>query len=252
MGFSEYEKKFLQSIIEPDEVTEVLRREILTTSALHYLEANDYLRRVKDYLILPTKYLHKKYNTENIIINKFVSSNFILHDFVDIILEELSPPFTVKIDFSFLIVNPLSHKEHDPSADEERDLSAHKERDPSAPEEGDPSAHEERDPSAHEERDPLSHVEHDDEEHDRRDYRYVFPQRSTALPFVFKIYEEKDAAELLTILKPLTLVELQSMTYDCHRNQSCFDKSGYIAHSLLTCVLFLSKISTLHAPIPID
>jgi len=195
MGFSEIEKVMLKNTILPANEINSERDEILDGEVLTFLQSQDHFRRVSDYIILPYKFLHKKFKTENIIVTKFVSNTFSVHDYVENILETLTMPFEIKIDFAFTIKNPTKTG------------------------------------------------------HDR--YRFVFPQRSTCLPTTSKLFVESDVTELIDYLRPKTQSDFLRIAYETHRNQHCFDKSGYVLDTLLTCVLFLSKVSNLAAPLPI-
>lgn len=195
MGFTEHEKIILKNTILPVEQIEKTREEELSAELKDFLSANDYTRRVIDYILLPYKFLHKKFKTENIVLVKFMSKNFSVHDFVLHMLETLTMPFEIKIDFSFTIKNPIKNGE------------------------------------------------------DR--YRFVFPQRSTCLPTSSKLFDTQDVQELLDYLQPKSYTNFLKIAYETHKNQSCFDKSGYVQDQLLTCVFFLSKVSSLNAPIPV-
>ena len=197
MGFSEFEKKFMRSLLETDEIITPQRDAILNESVKNFLEKDKHINRVRDYGIFPF-FLHKKHRSENVILSKFLTQSFSLYEFIFLLLEEISMPFTLMIDFTMIIKNPLTTS---------NEINV--------------------------------------------DYRFVFPQRSTSFEITRKIYTEKDINSLLNYLKPLSYNDLLSICYHNHKNQSCFDKSGYVPYCLLTAVIFLSKISTLNPPIQI-
>ena len=85
----------------------------------------------------------------------------------------------------------------------------------------------------------------------KNELRYVWPQRYTAMPAHTKMYDENDMHKLLSYLKPLSQKDIQDTVYRAHAYQSAFDESGFDGSTLLTCVVFLSKVSNLRTPIPL-
>ena len=68
MGFSDFEKHFMRSLLLPEEKLESERQEYFTEDEMQFLKTKDLLRRCKDYGIFPLSF-HKIHKTENYITN---------------------------------------------------------------------------------------------------------------------------------------------------------------------------------------
>ena len=145
------------------------------------------MSRLRDF---PSR-LHRTNRSENVVLHKLFVPSFDFYDFLNELLSELTPPFNVIIDCSFLIKKPINDE-----------------------------------------------------------YRYVFAQRSTSFEIVRVIKNDSDIEKVLAFFKNKTNFELLNCASDNHRRQSAYDESGFNATKLVCACLFLSKISSLHAPIP--
>ena len=193
MGFSEYEKKFMSSLLVPEEKLEDERLEYFTEDEHNYLKNNDLLRRVRDYGVFPSKFFHRVNKTENICLHKLFVPSFDFFNFLEELLSEITFPFTILCDFSFLITKPLTEE-----------------------------------------------------------IRYCFAQRSTSMETIKVIKNDHDIENLLTFFKGMTNHDYLMHSFDNHKRQSNFDKSGYNAMKLCCAVVFLSKITSLNASIPFE
>ena len=193
MGFSEFEKKFMASLLVPEDKLHDERLEYFTTEEYEFLKENDLLRRVKDYGVFPSKFFHRVNKTENICLHKLFVKSFDFLSFVEELLSELTPPFTVLFDFSFLIRKPLT-----------------------------------------------------------KELRYCFAQRSTSVETTKVMKNDEDIDTLLEFFKGMTNHDYLMHSFENHKRQSNFDKSGFSASKLCCAVVFLSKITSLNAPIPFE
>ena len=105
MGFSIEAKANIASRLLPDDIIGSRHIEI-GDEVLSYLRNQNLLRLVRDYAIIP-KGLHKTKKTENITVIKFFSQDFDLYNYLSEMLSDISLPFRFKMDFNFLIFNPL-------------------------------------------------------------------------------------------------------------------------------------------------
>ena len=183
----------MSSLLVSEEKLEEERLEIFTTEEYEFLKTHDYLRRVRDYAVFPSKYFHRVNKTENVCLHKIFVESFNLYDFLTELVSELTPPFTILLDCSFLIRKPLTEE-----------------------------------------------------------IRFVFAQRSTSFETVKMIKNDNDTNELLTFFKGMTNHDLLMHAFENHKRQSNFDKSGMNAMKLCCAVVFLSKITTLNAPLPFE
>ena len=193
MGFSEYEKLFIKSLLVSEEMLEKEREEHFSEDELQFLRQKDLLRRAKDYAIFPSKYFHPVNKSENIVVHKLLVKNVELYEFMNNLLSEITPPYHCMVDFSFLIKKPTTGE-----------------------------------------------------------IRFVFAMRSTCLDIIKKVRNTEDAFDLIDEFKGKSHSDFLGIAYDKHKNQACFHESGFNALNLVCAVIFLSKISNLHAPIPFE
>ncbi len=192
MGFSDYEKAFMRSLLVPENKLESERDEYFTQKEIQFLKKQDLLRRCKDYGVFPLSF-HKIHKTENVVLHKLFLDSFNFYDFLTELLSELTPPFCVLIDASFLIKKPITEE-----------------------------------------------------------FRFVFGQRSTSFEIQRVINNDSDIDNVLSYFKHKSNSELLMESADNHRRQACFDESGFNPLKLVCAVLFMSKITSLNAPIPLE
>ena len=180
----------MRTLLVPEEKLQYEREQYFTSEELEFLKQKDLLRRSRDYAIFPAKF-HRIHRTENIVIHKLFVQSFDFYQFISELLSELTPPFSILCDCSFIIKKPVNDE-----------------------------------------------------------LRFVFSQRSTSFDTKRMITKDKDIDTVLDFFKNKSNFELLQHASDNHRRQACFDESGFNASKLVCACFFLSKISTLNAPIP--
>ena len=180
----------MRSLLVPEDKIEDERQNIFTQEEMAFLRSKDYLRRARDYAIFPLSF-HRTNRTENIVLHKIHLNSFDPYEYFSELLSELTPPFTILVDWSFLIKKPVSGE-----------------------------------------------------------LRFCFAQRSTSVDIIKVINNDQDIDTFLAFFKNKSDFELLTHVSDNHRRQSAFDESGFNALKLVCCVAFLSKITTLNAPLP--
>lgn len=144
-----------------------------------FLVDQDLMRFQRNYMILPNT-VSRRTGAQNIVLISLIGSNFDLIDFITSIVECLTLPFMISIDFCCLLYHPI------------------------------------------------------DEE-----YRYLWAQRSTALPLPNRVFTEEDRDSFLS---DFTSLDITKAAIQQHVTQSQFDKSGFNFSKFLTVHVFLSKI----------
>ena len=189
MGFTEYEKSVIIDHLLPfDQISEIRNNELRADDSdlLQFLKDQNYLRNIRDYVIMPTNN-NRKTKFENVVVVKYFSSKLDFPKFVESLLSSFTPPYEVKVDFNFIVSKPTEESE---TFDK---------------------------------------------------YRFVWAQRSLAFDIKQKIINHEDYDDFLAQINSFNTNELLSTAYYNHQRQSCFDRSGYNKHRLISGVLFLSK-----------
>ena len=180
----------MTSLLVAEEKLESEREQYFTVEEMKFLREKDLLRRCRDYAIFPSR-LHRVNRSENIVLHKLFLPSFDFYEFLTELLSELTPPFHLLVDCSFIIKKPINDE-----------------------------------------------------------HRFVFAQRSTSFETIRVINNDSDIDKVLAFFKTKTNVELLNHASDNHQHQACYQESGFNAVKLVCACLFLSKISSLHAPIP--
>lgn len=83
--------------------------DILDKEEEQFLQEKNLLRFQRNHIIFP-KNVSRKTNAENITIITTLGGDFELSTFIREILDCLTPPFQIMIDFGFLLFHPMSHE----------------------------------------------------------------------------------------------------------------------------------------------
>ena len=109
MGFTQYEKESLRSLIRTPIETNPIRDKEIPPEIIKYLKSVDLLHHLHDYALFPLKHVHRVNKAENIIFGKFFNADLNVFDMLEEIVSFLTPTFRIQVDFGFIIksgINP--------------------------------------------------------------------------------------------------------------------------------------------------
>ena len=105
MGFTSFEKNYISNFLRGFDDVEFLKNRDLPEEIQLFLKNKDLWHNLRDYSIVPKKYLHRLNKAENIVISKFYNAEMNIHDEVTKLLDTLTPTFRLQIDFGLIIIS---------------------------------------------------------------------------------------------------------------------------------------------------
>ena len=108
MGFTAIEKYDLAKLARSEETIAELRNAELSPQIMDFLQQNNHLPRVRDYGFFPVSWLHKSKKSENISLHFLFNMEMNVQNLLEKIMTILEPPYTILVDFSFVMHHPES------------------------------------------------------------------------------------------------------------------------------------------------
>ena len=108
MGFTAIEKYDLAKLARSEETIAELRNAELSPQIMDFLQQNNHLARVRDYGFFPVSWLHKSKKSENISLHFLLNMEMNVQNLLEKIMTILEPPYTILVDFSFVMHHPES------------------------------------------------------------------------------------------------------------------------------------------------
>ena len=108
MGFTAIEKYDLAKLARSEDTIAELRSAELSPQIMNFLTHNDLLPRVRDYGFFPVSWLHRSKKSENISLHFMFNLEMNVQNLLEKIMTTLEPPYTILVDFSFVMHHPAS------------------------------------------------------------------------------------------------------------------------------------------------
>ena len=101
MGFTEFEKNEMKGLFRVD--SEQIVEQTLPDDIILFLKSQNLMKQVRDYGIFPSKFRYRPFKAENIVLTFFMDPNFSIYQILNDLSYIITPPFSVKIDCSFVM-----------------------------------------------------------------------------------------------------------------------------------------------------